>query len=178
MQLYALSLSSVWNNEGQSLAILGVDKSRGMMNLYGKRGIFQSDSLESILVLLSSGSSKHTSGEFWSRLPFERGGQVISNFLYMDDLKRFAPNKLHLIKLLKVTKTFSNTIRMEFGVSEPRLQVNRCTVWQVGLTWVPKMVVGPQSTHMYKYRTINKSKNQTIKNVAYYQLWRDPAVTK
>ena len=34
----------------------------------------------------------------------------------MDDLKLFAPNKLRLMKLMKVTETFSSAIRMEFGV--------------------------------------------------------------
>ena len=49
---------------------------------------------------------------------YEVQGQKISHLLYMDDLKTYARNDNEQKKLLDTVKTFSDDIKMEFGLDK------------------------------------------------------------
>ena len=83
-----------------------------------ERGIFQGDSLSPLWFCLALNPLSTLLEGSGLGYRLRRGGQVISHLLYMDDLKLFAPNNFQLMKLLKVTETFSDAIRMEFGVDK------------------------------------------------------------
>ncbi|XP_022814502.1 uncharacterized protein LOC111348202 [Spodoptera litura] len=83
-----------------------------------ERGIFQGDSLSPLWFCLALNPLSTLLEGSGLGYRLRRGGQIISHLLYMDDLKLFAPNNLHLMRLLNVTETFSNAIRMEFGVDK------------------------------------------------------------
>ena len=81
-----------------------------------KSGIFQGDSLSPLLFCLSlaplSGMLNDT------KCGYEVQGQKISHLLYMDDLKTYARNDNEQKKLLDTVKTFSDDIKMEFGLDK------------------------------------------------------------
>lgn len=83
-----------------------------------ERGIFQGDSLSPLWFCLALNPLSTLLEGSGLGYRLRRGGQIISHLLYMDDLKLFGPNNLHLMRLLNVTETFSNAIRMEFGVDK------------------------------------------------------------
>ncbi|MBF2463456.1 hypothetical protein ICI39_14075, partial [Listeria welshimeri] len=83
-----------------------------------ERGIFQGDSLSPLWFCLALNPLSTLLEGSGLGYRLRRGGKVISHLLYMDDLKLFAPSCSQLMELLKVTETFSNSIRMEFGVDK------------------------------------------------------------
>ncbi|RVE41550.1 hypothetical protein evm_013800, partial [Chilo suppressalis] len=83
-----------------------------------ERGIFQGDSLSPLWFCLAMNPLSTLLEASGLGFCLRRGGQIISHLLYMDDLKLFAPTKLQLMELLKVTETFSKDINMEFGVDK------------------------------------------------------------
>ena len=81
-----------------------------------KSGIFQGDSLSPLLFCLalaplSSLLKAITYG-------YEAQGKTISHLFYMDDLKTYAKSDSQQTGLLNIVKTFSNDIKMEFGLDK------------------------------------------------------------
>ena len=81
-----------------------------------KRGIFQGDSLSPLLFCislfpLSSIINKYNYG-------YDCQNKQFSHLLYMDDLKLFAKNDQHLHALLRIVKSFSDCIKMEFNADK------------------------------------------------------------
>ena len=79
-------------------------------------GIFQGDSLSPLLFCLALAPlSTLFNG---TRLGYEINKKKINHLFYMDDLKAFAMKDEQLKKLLEIVKTFSDDIRMEFGLDK------------------------------------------------------------
>lgn len=81
-----------------------------------KRGIFQGDSLSPLLfcltlIPLTNILNSHNLG-------FKIDKTKINHLFYMDDLKLFSNNDSQLNDALALVKTFSNDIRMEFGLEK------------------------------------------------------------
>ena len=81
-----------------------------------KSGIFQGDSLSPLLFCLAlaplSSLLKATT------YGYEAQGRTISHLFYMDDLKTYAKSDSQQTGLLNTVKTFSNDIKMEFGLDK------------------------------------------------------------
>lgn len=89
-----------------------------------ERGIFQGDSLSPLWFCLALNPLSTLLKDSKLGYRFRRQGETISHLLYMDDLKLFTPKHQDLIALLNITETFSNAIKMEFGV-------DKCAVMRV-----------------------------------------------
>ncbi|XP_064214079.1 uncharacterized protein LOC135266755 [Tribolium castaneum] len=79
-------------------------------------GIFQGDSLSPILFIICLNPLSRLLQS--SNLGYKLKGsstQRLSHLLYVDDAKLYAENEQDLGKLLTITKTFSENIRMKFG---------------------------------------------------------------
>ena len=81
-----------------------------------KSGIFQGDSLSSLLFCLALAPLSSLLNE--SSYGYEIYGQKITHLLYIDDLKTYARDDEHQTGLLKIVKTLSNDIQMEFGLDK------------------------------------------------------------
>ena len=81
-----------------------------------KSGIFQGDSLSPLLFCLAlaplSSLLKATT------YGYDAQGKTISHLCYMDDLKTYAKSDSQQAGLLNTVKTFSNDIKMEFGLDK------------------------------------------------------------
>ena len=96
-----------------------------------KCGIFQGDTLSPLLFCLAlnplSYLLDHLDGY---RVSID---MCLMHLLYMDDLKLFARNDIDLQKLMNLVLTFSNAIRMSFGISKcAKLTMKRGRVVQPG----------------------------------------------
>ncbi|KAJ0170136.1 hypothetical protein K1T71_014064 [Dendrolimus kikuchii] len=83
-----------------------------------ERGIFQGDSLSPLWFCLALNPLSYLLEDSKLGFHLRRGSEAISHLLYMDDLKLFASKKHDLLELLNLTKTFSSSIGMEFGVDK------------------------------------------------------------
>ena len=80
------------------------------------RGIFQGDSLSPLLFCLALAPLSSLLNE--SSYGYEIYGQKVTHLFYMDDLKTYARDDEHQTGLLKIVKTFSDDIQMEFGLDK------------------------------------------------------------
>ncbi|CAB0030643.1 unnamed protein product, partial [Trichogramma brassicae] len=95
-----------------------MDSSHPMDSIRIERGIFQGDSLSPLWFCLALNPLSTLLRDSALGCRLRRDGEVISHLLFMDDLKLYAPKRPDLVKLLKITEDFSNSIRMEFGVDK------------------------------------------------------------
>lgn len=125
-----------------------------------KRGIFQGDSLSPLWFCLALNPLSTLLEDSKLGYRLRRGSSTISHLLYMDDLKLFARNKIELIDLLKITESFSKSIKMEFGI-------DKCAVLHVkkGKILVSERLELSDTTHLqslsetetYKYLGISEN---------------------
>ena len=97
-----------------------------------KRGIFQGDSLFSLLFCLALAPL--------STLLYETGygyetkaGKKVNHLLYMDDLKTFAKKNNEQTGILNTVKKFSDDINMDFGLekcAKATFIKGKLTTWQ------------------------------------------------
>lgn len=90
-----------------------------------KRGIFQGDSLSPLWFCLAINplSILLDSTNIGFNITYNNNETYkISHILYLDDLKLYAGSENKLTELLKITETFSDTIKMEFGVDKCKKQ--------------------------------------------------------
>lgn len=82
-----------------------------------KRGIFQGDSLSPLLfVMIMIPLSQRLEAMQGYKLKHET--RSINHLLFMDDLKLYAKNDKQLEELVGVVKSYSDDIKMEFGLSK------------------------------------------------------------
>lgn len=90
-----------------------------------KRGIFQGDALSPLWFCLALNPLSHllNSSPCGFNIRHRNAAQYkLTHLLYMDDLKLYASNKVHLQELLNLTHTFSRDIQMNFGLDKCRTQ--------------------------------------------------------
>ena len=98
-----------------------------------RRGIFQGDSLSPILfcMALNPLSTELNRTGCGYRMSTGNGRtakrQLISHLLYMDDLKLYGRNPDQLDGLLHTVRTFSDDIRMKFGLDKCAIAHFVCT---------------------------------------------------
>ncbi len=84
-----------------------------------KRGIFQGDSISPLQFIMGliplSHLLKHSTSAGYN---ISKAGPKINHRLYMDDLKLYGKSDGELDTLLHITHTFSNDIKMEFGIEK------------------------------------------------------------
>ncbi|XP_078348127.1 uncharacterized protein LOC144633190 isoform X1 [Oculina patagonica] len=81
-----------------------------------KSGIFQGDSLSPLLFCLALAPLSSLIKA--STYGYEVQGKTISHLFYMDDLKTYAKSDSQQTGLLNIVKTFSDDIKMEFGLDK------------------------------------------------------------
>ncbi|XP_031338165.1 uncharacterized protein LOC116167068 [Photinus pyralis] len=89
-----------------------------------KRGIYQGDSLSSLLFCLSMNSLssilKHNNKGFTIKTKEQK--HTITHLFYMDDLKLYADSERNLINIIKIVEKFSIDINMELGTEKCKIQ--------------------------------------------------------
>ena len=90
------------------------NQSLGRVNI--KRGIFQGDSLSSLLFVLGLIPLTLILHKSESTYQFSSMKEKINHLLFMDDLKLYAKNKKGLDSLVQTVRIFSDDIGMEFGI--------------------------------------------------------------
>ena len=81
-----------------------------------KSGIFQGDSLSPLLFCISLAPLSHLLND--SNFGYTTSSGKLSHLFYMDDLKTYAKDRYQQTGLLNIVKTFSDDIRMEFGLAK------------------------------------------------------------
>ena len=81
-----------------------------------KNGIFQGDSLSSLLFCLSLAPLSDLLNN--TELGYDIDKERISHLFYMDDLKLYSKNDNQLERLLNNVKIFSDDIKMQFGLDK------------------------------------------------------------
>ena len=81
-----------------------------------KRGIFQGDSLSSLLFVLCLIPLTLILHKSESAYQFSSTKEKINHLLFMDDLKLYAKNEKGLDSLVQTVRIFSDDIGMEFGI--------------------------------------------------------------
>ena len=113
-------ISFLKHNMKQWKTHLFLSHENGMLkceNIDIKRGIFQGDSLSPLLfciALIPLSMELNRSGYGYKL----NNNKKISHLFYMDDLKLFCKDDSELEGLLKIVKSFSDDIGMEFGLSK------------------------------------------------------------
>ena len=79
-------------------------------------GIFQEDSPSGLLFILSLLPLTWLLAR--SNLGYRMSQNIISHLLFMDDLKLYASNDQQLNQMIAIVKTFSDDIRMQFGIEK------------------------------------------------------------
>lgn len=90
-----------------------------------KRGIFQGDSMSGLLFCIALNPLSTILNEVRDIGYKIKGNNIqynITHLMYMDDIKLYAPNIEKLKNLLKIVETYSNDIKMEFGINKCKLQ--------------------------------------------------------
>lgn len=82
------------------------------------KGIFQGDSLSPLLFCISLIPLTHLLNYEGKGYQLQEEKPAISHLLYMDDLKLYAKNEKELRDLLYVVKSFSDDIKMQFGLDK------------------------------------------------------------
>lgn len=82
------------------------------------RGIYQGDSLSPLLFCIALIPLTKRLKNTHTGYKVNNSNETINHLLYMDDLKLIASSKAQLKRLLAVTKSFSEDIRMEFGLEK------------------------------------------------------------
>ena len=90
------------------------NQSLGRVNI--KRGIFQGDSLSSLLFVLGLIPLTLILHKSESTYQFSSMKEKINHLLFMDDLKLYAKNKKGLDSLVQTVRIFNDDIGMEFGI--------------------------------------------------------------
>ena len=132
-----------------------------------RRGIFQGDSLSPLLfsMALNPLSTELNRTGCGYRMSTGNGRtakrQLISHLLYMDDLKLYGRNPDQLYGLLHTVRTYSDDIRMKFGLEKCAIAhfvngklLGRNTGVQVGKTATVK---GLEPGQVYKYLCVDES---------------------
>ncbi|CAK1593322.1 unnamed protein product [Parnassius mnemosyne] len=116
-------LMGQWNT---ILNLPGKWQSSSIDSINIKRGIFQGDSLSPTWFCLALNPLSTVIEESGLGFRFRKENSPISHLLYMDDLKLFTSKESELLLLLKLTHSFNNDIRMEFGIDKCAvINVNR-----------------------------------------------------
>jgi len=90
-------------------------------------GIFQGDSLSSLLFVMSLFPLSSTLQDL--NKVFIVDGIVVSHLLYLDDLKLYSKSEHDTSTLVNTIRIFSDDIRMSFGLSKcVAISVKRCRV--------------------------------------------------
>lgn len=90
-----------------------------------KRGIFQGDSLSPLWFCLSLNPLSFilNNSNFGFKIKHNTQNlHTISHLMYMDDIKLYASTKTQIHTLTQITHTFSNDIKMQFGLDKCRTQ--------------------------------------------------------
>ena len=109
----------IWRLLAESMKPSRIDVWRenlGDVNI--RRGIFQSDSLSSLLFV---GCLLPLTHILWDATPgchFGRNGQKVYHLVFMDDLKLYVSNKKSFESLIQTLCVFSNDIVMEFETTK------------------------------------------------------------
>lgn len=82
------------------------------------RGIFQGDSLSPLLFCIALIPLTHELNRSGCGYQVHGSERKISHLLYMDDLKLLGKSEEELRDEIKIVKTFSNDIKMEFGLEK------------------------------------------------------------
>ena len=81
-----------------------------------RRGIFQGDSLSSLLFVLVMIPLTLVLRQTKASYKLKKGGKKVNQLLFMDDLKLFAKNEDQIDNLVNKVRIFSEDIKMEFGL--------------------------------------------------------------
>lgn len=87
-------------------------------NINIKQGIFQGDSLSPLLFCMALFPLSKELKEAKTGYIMKKNQDPINHLFYVDDLKLFANNDKNLEKLLDIVKTFSDDIKMSFGLEK------------------------------------------------------------
>ncbi|XP_041982517.1 uncharacterized protein LOC121735681 [Aricia agestis] len=92
--------------------------------IYIKRGIFQGDSLSPLWFCLALNPLSFilNQNDYGFKIKYDSHHTSLSHLLYMDDIKIFANTLNHLHALADRTQSFSNDIKMEFGIDKCKIQ--------------------------------------------------------
>ena len=83
-----------------------------------KRGIFQGDSLSSLVFVLTLIPLSLILRKAKAAYEFSGTKEKMNNILFMDDLKLYSRNEKGLNSLVQTLRVFSEDIRMEFGTEK------------------------------------------------------------
>ena len=92
-------------------------------NVKIRRGIFQGDSLSPLLLVLVMIPLILVLRQTKASHEIKKGGKKINHLLFMDDLKLFAKNEYQIDNLVNTVRTFSEDIKMEFGLPKCRVLI-------------------------------------------------------
>ena len=88
-----------------------------------QRGIFQGDSLSSLLFIIAMMPLNHKLRKCTAGYKLSRLQKKINHLMYMDDIKLFAKNEKELETLIPAIRIYTQDIGMEFGIEKCALLV-------------------------------------------------------
>ncbi|CAG4934599.1 unnamed protein product [Colias eurytheme] len=120
-----------------------------------QRGIFQGDALSPLWFCLALNPLSQLLDKSNEGFLLENNNThyKLSHLMYMDDIKLFAADKRTLFKLADITQTFSQDIRMQFGVDKCKiLSISKGKIREDNYTLENGEIIEPMTEHnSYKY---------------------------